>query len=294
MLNQENYEHKTISTNGINLHVVVAGPEDGKPLFLLHGFPEFWGCWHHQIPYFAEQGYRVIVPDQRGYNLSDKPPKAKDYHIDILAKDMVGLADALGYETFYLVGHDWGAAVSWWMAHRYPERIIKMGILNVPYPSLLAKAFRSSFKQLLRSWYMFFFQIPRIPEWLLSMRNYNTMLRMMKNSSLPDAFNDEYLNALREAWSQPGALRGMINWYRAMFRAGVRGGESGRGKLRITVPTLILWGEQDIALEKHLAEASAAICDDAQVIFFPDATHWVQHDKPNEVNEHLANFFKET
>ena len=160
----DNWTHAFVKTNDITLHVVQAGPEDGPLLILLHGFPEFWRGWRQQIPFFAAAGYRVWVPDQRGYNLSDKPRGLDAYDLNELAADVVGLIDAAGRDKAYLVGHDWGANVAWWVGIHYPERLHKLGILNVPHPVIMRQNLQENPSQLRKSWYMFFFQLPAVPE----------------------------------------------------------------------------------------------------------------------------------
>lgn len=283
------YENQQIETNGITLHVVMAGPQTGEPVILLHGFPEFWYGWRQQIDYLADKGYRVIVPDQRGYNLSDKPTGVDMYTLDVLALDVVGLMDALDYQQVYLVGHDWGAAVAWEVAEIYPDRVQKLAILNVPHPHIVGKALLlGNIKQMFKSWYMLFFQVPSVPETLIS-SNYDSFGKGLQRSGKAGAFSDDDIERYKEAWAQAGALTAMINWYRAAGRGARRRGE--RPAPHITPPTLILWGEKDFALESSLADESARICDDAQLIYFPDAGHFVQHDEPDAVNERLANFF---
>src|SRR5512134_2857495 len=157
-------EHSTIKTNGIQLHIVQAGPQSGVPVMLLHGFPEFWYGWRKQIPALAEAGCRVIVPDQRGYNLSDKPEGVKAYSVNTLVDDIHGLIDALGYEKVNLVGHDWGAIVSWSVAHRHPDRLQRLGILNAPHPLVTRRFLLRDLDQIRRSWYIMYFQLPWLPE----------------------------------------------------------------------------------------------------------------------------------
>jgi pimeloyl-ACP methyl ester carboxylesterase len=284
-------EHKMVSTNGINLHVVFAGPENGKPVILLHGFPEFWRGWLKQIEPLANAGYHVIVPDQRGYNLSDKPKGVSSYHIDTLAKDIISLIDAVGQEKAIVIGHDWGAAVAWHLATHYPKRVEKLGILNVPNPTIMVQTLRTSLTQLRKSWYMFFFQIPWLPEWGLGRNNAQGAVELLRRSSNPGTFSDQDLTHYREAWAQPGALTAMINWYRSALRSGFGDGFKVSQELpRITVPTLMLWGKQDVALGHEMAQPSIDLCEDGVLVFFDDATHWVQHDMVNEVSNQLLKF----
>lgn len=290
-------KHEYLKTNGVTLHTVLSGPEAGAPVILLHGFPEFWYGWRRQIPYLVERGYRVIVPDQRGYNLSDKPKTVGDYRIGELARDVVGLMDTLGYEKVYLVGHDWGAAVAWWVATKFPERLKKLVILNVPYPTLTSKAYREgNLRQLLKSWYIFFFQIPWLPETLMRFNNWQNMGQMLRRSGQANTFTEADILEYKRAWSQPGAITAMLNWYRAAVR-GAAPGNSGellhREPVHITTPTLMLWGEQDIALDKRLAQESIELCENGRLVFFPNATHWVQHDEAAAVNQHIGEFLAE-
>jgi epoxide hydrolase 4 len=157
-----------VPTNGIRLHAVTAGPSDGSPVILLHGFPEFWYSWRKQIHPLAEAGFRVIAPDQRGYNLSDKPEGIGNYQLDILVEDILGLMDSLGIEKAAVVGHDWGAIVAWALALQYPDRLDRLVILNVPHPGVSKSVIKSVPKQILKSWYIAFFQLPFVPEFLLS------------------------------------------------------------------------------------------------------------------------------
>ena len=211
-----NTETTYIETNGIKLHVVMAGPEDGQPVLLLHGFPEFWYGWRKQIPALAEAGYRVIVPDQRGYNLSDKPKGVRSYRVDTLAKDILGLIDALGYDKVHLIGHDWGAIVAWAFAIWHPERLHKLGILNVPHPAVMLNFLRRGDpEQLRRSWYIFFFQLPWLPEYFMRKNDWRNGVRALRGSSKTRIIYKSRYRGIQGAWSQPGAMTAMLNWYRA-------------------------------------------------------------------------------
>ena len=285
-----------ISTNGIRLHTIQSGPADGPVVVLLHGFPEYWRGWAKQIAPLAQTGYRVVVPDQRGYNLSDKPAKVQDYRIDQLVKDVVGLLDALGQEKVFLAGHDWGAAVAWETALRHPQRVKKLAILNVPHLDVMMRFLRGDLGQICKSWYIFFFQIPWLSEALLRSGNYDGITRALLHSGLPDTFMAEDVILYKEAWKQPGALTGMVNWYRAAFRGGVSSlwQFTKTPPRRVAVPTLILWGKKDVALRHEMAQASLELCDNGQLVFFDNATHWVQHDEAQAVTKNLLAFFAET
>jgi pimeloyl-ACP methyl ester carboxylesterase len=284
----EPYMHATIHTNGINLHVVQAGPENGPLVILLHGFPEYWRGWAKQIGPLADAGLRVWVPDQRGYNLSDKPKGLSAYRIDTLAKDVLGLIEASGGEKACLAGHDWGAAVAWWTALRYPEKLRRLAILNVPHPAVMMRRLWANPAQLRKSWYIFFFQMPLLPEALIRRDNWAFAVRSLKGSSRRGTFNDEDIQLYRQAWGQKDAISSMLNWYRAV----VQRPPKTPGGLRIRVPTLMLWGVQDLFLGRELAQPSLDLCDEGKLVFFEQATHWVQHEEAKKVNDLLIEFFE--
>ncbi|TVR56205.1 MAG: alpha/beta hydrolase [Gemmatimonadales bacterium] len=283
---------RRIPVQGITLRVVEAGPEEGPLVVLLHGFPEFWYGWRKQIPALARAGYRVWVPDQRGYGGSDKPRGVAAYRVETLALDVVGLIRAAGVErAAAVVGHDWGAAVAWWVGIAHPERLERLVILNVPHPSrgVMRAVLRKRPGQLLMSWYVFAFQLPVLPEWLMRRQNWRILaanLRGRTSESITREDRDRY----REAWSVPGAITGMVNWYRAMLRHPPRAPGRARGSTRVGIPTLILWGERDRYLTKELAPLSLERCDRGRLITFPEATHWLQHDEPEGVNQALLEF----
>jgi epoxide hydrolase 4 len=282
------YQEKQITTNGLNLHVVTAGPKKGQPVVLLHGFPEFWYGWRAQIPALAKAGYRVIVPDQRGYNLSDKPKGASAYRVDTLVQDIAGLADALGYEQINLVGHDWGAVVAWAFALWHPQRVRKLGILNVPHPDVMLRFLRRDPKQLRRSWYIFFFQLPWLPERTLRQQDWRNAVRALRGSGRIHTFTNEEIAEYKKAWAQPGAMTAMLNWYRAAVRQRPKLPDD----LQVKVPTLMLWGMQDVALSYRMARPSLDYCTDGKLIFFEDASHWVQHDEEELVTQYLLEFLR--
>lgn len=281
-------EHQQVTTNGVTLHVAQAGPPDGELVILLHGFPEFWYGWRQQIGFLAARGYRVWVPDQRGYNLSAKPAGLDAYRYATLIDDAVGLIDASGRDQAYLVGHDWGAAVAWGTALAYPQRLRKLAILNVPHPVVFAEALRSSAGQMLRSFYFGFFQIPRLPEFLMTVGDGVLGTQMLFRSSHPHTFSDDDIREYLRAWQQPGAMTAMINWYRAI----VQRPPQMPADPRVTVPTLVIWGAQDVALSRVMAQQSVDLCAEGRLVVFEDATHWVQHDQPEQVGALLADFLR--
>ena len=280
-------EKLSFKNGNVGLHAVASGPKDGRVVILLHGFPEFWYGWRRQIEPLAAAGFRVIVPDQRGYNLSSKPPGVAAYALTELVSDVIAIADQLGQQKIYLAGHDWGAAVAWSTALLHPQRIAKLAVLNVPHPSVMRKFISTRPRQLLRSWYMFFFQFPWLPEAFFSAFNYRVGARALLRSSRPGTFSDEDLAQYRAAWSQPHAVTSMINWYRALFRTRVIFPDKS-----VRVPTRILWGERDDFLLTEMAHESLRYCKSAELFTFANATHWLQHEEPARVSELLIDFFR--
>lgn len=278
-------EHMRLTTNGVTLHAVAAGPDDGPLVILLHGFPEFWYGWWHQIEPLAAAGFRVLAPDQRGYNLSSKPNGLRAYTLPVLGADVLGLAAALGRSRFALVGHDWGAVLAWHLAAQHPDAIERAVILNGPHLAAMRNYTLSHPSQMLRSWYFGFFQVPWLPERILRASDFAALRQALAKTSQPGTFQSDDLERYRDAWAQPGALTAILNWYRALplrpraFRAE-----------RIKVPVRVIWGDRDPGLERGVAEASLALCEHAEVFHLPDATHWVQHEKPDEVNRLMVEF----
>ena len=276
-------QFKKIKTNGIELYTAVAGPEKGEPVILLHGFPDLWFGWESQLRALAARGYRVYAPDQRGYGQSDKPAGFESYAPNILVEDIIGLADSVGAKSFYLVGHDFGAAVGWNLAMRYPERLKKLVIINVPHPGIMLGYIQKHFSQLRKSWYAFFFLIPILPEYLIEMNDWSMIKEKMSSN-----FSAERLERYRKNWARPGAIRSMLHWYRASLRlAPVIAGTN----RTIDVPTLIIWGKGDIHLEHPLASLSLEYCKQGRLVFFDDASHWPHQDEPNRTNKLLLEFF---
>jgi pimeloyl-ACP methyl ester carboxylesterase len=272
--------------NGVDLHVVEAGPEDGPLVVLLHGFPDFWWGWRHQIEPLVEQGFFVVLPDQRGYNLSDKPLGVDAYAVDVLAADVIGLADTYGRFAFRLVGHDWGGIVAWWTAVRFPARVERLVILNAPHPDVWNLVGRRRFRQALRSAYVGFFQFPRLPEALLKAGNFALLRLSLTRTSRPSAFTPADIARYVQAWAQPGALTAMINYYRAL-----RNKPIGPPR-RVRSATLVIWGTRDMFLEQAVAQASLDLCDRGESLFLNTATHWVQLEEPKTVNAAAIRFFK--
>jgi pimeloyl-ACP methyl ester carboxylesterase len=276
----------TFPGDGVTLHAVRAGDRGGPPVVLLHGFPEFWYGWRHQIGPLADAGFNVIAVDQRGYNTSDKPPRIRDYNLDRLAADVASVIATLGVEHAAVVGHDWGGIAAWWLAVTRPERVSRLAILNAPHPVVMRRALMTDPLQLLRSWYVFMLQLPGFPEWSARLGNWHALVQVLRTSSRPGTFSEEDFDRYRGAWSRPGAYRSMVNWYRAALRSPPRI----PADVRVHVPALILWGAADTAIRRKYAAASAALCDDVRLETFETATHWVQHEEVGRVNQRLIEF----
>jgi pimeloyl-ACP methyl ester carboxylesterase len=265
---------------------VEAGPADGPLVVLLHGFPEFWYGWRRQIGPLAEAGYRVLVPDQRGYNTSDKPGSVADYRIELLAADVLALIHEAGRDRATVVGHDWGAAVAWWLGSHHPERLERLAILNVPHPFVMRRHLLVNPRQFLRSWYIFSFQIPWMAEWSFRWRDGRLAARVLRATSRAGTFTDEDLTRYREAWARPDAMRSMVNWYRAAIRGAVRP----YGPRRVPVETLVLWGARDAALGFEMVAPSLRLCDRGHLVVFKNASHWLQHEEAVAVSALLKRF----
>jgi len=285
------WRHGTVRTNGVDLHVVTAGPEDGQPVVLLHGFPEFWYAWHRQIPALAEAGYRVVAPDLRGYNCSAKPEGVAAYAVDELVADVAGLVDHLGGRA-HVVGHDWGGFVAWQTAIDRADVVDRLAVLNAPHPSAYERALRSSPRQLLRSWYVLFFQLPVVPEAAMRAGEFELLERMLGSAVRPDAFSPTDVERYKRALGRPGALTAALNYYRAAVRRQARltVTQGGVGGQHVGVETRLLWGEQDDALDLSLTEGLQRWVPEITVERRADASHWLQFDAPEWVTEQLLSF----
>ncbi|HET6971350.1 MAG TPA: alpha/beta hydrolase [Phenylobacterium sp.] len=280
---------RRVAVNGIELNIAEAGPADGPLVVLLHGFPEFWFGWREHIGPLAEAGFRVVAPDQRGYNLSSKPKGVAAYRLDLLAADIFALAAALGRERFSVVGHDWGASVAWWMATGgAAARLEKMAILNAPHPAVWRASMTTDPAQRKKSRYVQMLRTPWLPELMVRAGGYKGLADAFKGSPRQAAFGPDAMAAYGKAWRQPGALTATLNWYRALFVQDLPVPPPGSLK----VPTLVLWGDQDAFAEPKLAEESAALCAKARVVHFPNASHWLAHDEPEAVSRELLAFLR--
>ena len=274
--------HRMDVPNRVPLHLVEAGPADGPPVVLLHGFPEFWFGWRRQIRPLVDAGYRVLVPDQRGYNRSAKPRAIDAYTLDELSADVAGLIDALGPDAA-VVGHDFGGTVAWWTALTYPERVRQLIVLNMADPVTMKRAYRTDPRQILKGWYAFLFQLPFLPEVALGAADGWLLSRAIRATSRGDAFSDAALERYRTAWTRPNALRSMLHWYRAI----VRHPPARPADPRIEPPTMILWGVQDAFLRPKMATAALQHCIDGRLEYIEGTSHWIHHEAPETVRRHL-------
>jgi epoxide hydrolase 4 len=279
------WRHDYMTTNGVKLHYVTQG--EGKLMLMLHGFPEFWYSWRHQIPEFAKD-YQVVALDLRGYNDSDKPKQLEAYSIKELVKDVEGVIKGLGYENCILVGHDWGGAIAWSFAYKYPQMVERLIILNLPHPAKFTAGMLSP-QQLLKSSYIFLFQLPFVPEWLIQLNDYQLLDNAFKGMAIDkNAFSQADLEAYKDAAAKRGALTAMLNYYRNMFPRFVR--EAQKEQEVLEVPTLMIWGEKDTALGKELTYETEAYVKDFTIKYIPDCSHWVQQEKPQLVNQYIREF----
>jgi pimeloyl-ACP methyl ester carboxylesterase len=291
----EKWDHGFVEVNNIRMHYVSAG--SGPLVLLLHGFPEFWYSWRHQIPVLSE-GFRVIAPDLRGYNKTDKPPRVEDYFASNLIGDVVGLVQKLGVdgEKAILAGHDWGGAIAWMVAMFQPRVIERLIILNVGHPGVRNRRGFLDFDQMQRSWYMFFFLIPDVPEEVLSRNDFEFLRKMVFDTATrKEAFSEDDIEKYVSMWKEPGVLTGAINYYRAITNS-----EYWRqlGKPRdfpaIKAPTLQIWGEDDPFLGRQLTERTEEFIEAPYHLeFIPNCSHWVQQEVPDKVNALILDFLND-
>ena len=284
----EGWVHRHAVVNGVRLHYVEYG--SGPLVVLLHGFPEFWYAWRHQIPALAAAGYRVIALDQRGYNLSDKPKGVGHYRLEALLGDVLGIIRHGGEQRAVVAGHDWGGAIAWNFAMRHPEAVEKLIVLNAPHPQRFLEEI-TGFSQLRKSWYMFLFQLPWLPERLLRAGDYAGLAHTLRTDPVhPGAFDEADIAHYKQAISRPGALTATINYYRALFR--LNPFRYKHSITRIDIPTLLIWGEQDRYLGIRLTEGLEPWVPKLQLERIPDASHWVQAEVPERVNALMLDFLR--
>lgn len=273
----------------VRLHYATAGTGD-KLVVLLHGFPEFWYSWRRQIIDLSDE-YTVVAPDMRGYNLSDKPSNVADYAIEKLVDDVVNLIHYFGRQKAAVVGHDWGASVAWAVAQNHPEAVWKLCAMQVPPMSVWRR--NQTFKQFLASWYMFFFQIPALPELLMRRDDFALLKNALKNGTVNrDVFTGEDIDEYKKAWSEDGALTAALNYYRANIIRRLFAAQSSEEKIK--VPTLFIYGEKDTAILPETVNGVGEVVDAPfEEIRIPDAAHWVQQEAADAVTDSLREFLSE-
>ena len=285
-MSEASWHHDTIHTNGIKLHYVTQG--EGPLMLMLHGFPEFWYSWRHQIPEFARD-HKVVALDLRGYNDSDKPEAKSAYVMAEFIKDIKGVIEGLGYDRCVLVGHDWGGAIAWSFAYAYPALLDRLIVLNLPHPAKFAEGLRTP-QQLLRSAYIFFFQIPVLPELLIQLNDFQALEAAFKGMAVDKTtFSNDDIEAYKNAFAKRDALTATLNYYRNMFAQGLTTSDWGI----LTVPTLLIWGEADTALGKELTYGTEKYVQDFRIRYIPNCSHWVQQEQPQLVNQLMREFLGE-
>jgi pimeloyl-ACP methyl ester carboxylesterase len=275
-----------IDTNGLKLHYVTEG--EGDLMLFLHGFPEFWYSWWHQISEFAKD-YKVVAIDLRGYNDSDKPQAQSAYVMTEFVEDVKGVIEGLGYGRCILVGHDWGGAIAWSFSHAYPELVSRLIVMNIPHPAKFAAGLKT-LQQMLKSWYIAFFQIPFLPELLIQLDDYRLIEEAFRGMAIDQsAFTDEDIEEYKNAFAKRGVLISVINYYRNL--------PDYLSKEQVwdilTMPTLLIWGEEDKALGKELTYGTEKYVQDLRIRYIPNCSHWVQQEQPQLVNQLMREFLIE-
>ncbi len=272
------FEARVVDVGDVNLHVVVAGPEDGPPVVLLHGFPEFWYAWRGPAAVLARAGHRVIVPDQRGYNLSDKPDGVEAYRLQHLVADLIGLIDALGHERVHLAAQDWGGAVAWRAVIEHPDRFERFAVIDTPHPLAVGD------EESEISWYRTFIQLPWIPGYTARLGNWSLIVGNLRATSAPGAFPDEEIDQFRSAWDWDGAIHSMGAWYRAPWWPLEK-------EARVAIPTLVILAANDAFIPASATRASLEHLDAGELLELGSGTHWVSGEEPERIGAILVEFF---
>jgi pimeloyl-ACP methyl ester carboxylesterase len=280
---------REVAANGLRFRVLEAGPPDSDRLALfLHGFPECAFSWRAQLPLLARLGYRAWAPDLRGYGGTDRPLGIAAYALENLFDDVEGLIGAAGNPRVTLLAHDWGGVIAWYLAMRRPQLLERLVVMNLPHPACMQRVLNSGWKQRLHSWYALFFQLPWLPEKLLGARDAKGIADAFRNMAVDKSrFSDDVLAVYRANARVPGALTAMIHYYRALIRGGGARRQQRLGHPKIDVPTLLLWGERDLALTVETTYGTEEYVSDLTLRYLPNASHWVQQDAPELVNAML-------
>ena len=288
------FENLTLKSG---LHMRVARAGRGPLVVMMHGFPECWYSWRHQIRALSDS-YDCVALEMRGYGETDAPPGKQNYTIDKLVGDAADVIEALGHQRATVIGHDWGGAIAWATALMRPDVVERLIVMNCPHPERMSYALRHNPRQMMRSWYMLFFQIPRLPEWILRRRNYDAVVRALRDGTIQkNVFTDADIEYFRAAFRNPYSLTAAINYYRAalrstfMTRPGGQGSANDWASRKISAPTLLIWGEQDFALGKELTyDMQGLFTGPFEIKYIPDSGHWVQQEKPDLVNQYVRYF----
>lgn len=284
------WHHCFVETNRIRLHCVTQGT--GELVVLLHGFPEFWYSWRRQIPALSRH-FKVVVPDLRGYNDSDKP--LTGYDLDTLIADIQGLIQGLGYRKAHIVGHDWGGVIAWHFAQTLPQHLHRLAILNAPHPQQFVREIVGNLDQLWRSWYLLAFQVPELPEWIIQQNLREFVTRLFQDLSIrKGAFTTADTEIYRAALAKPRVLSAALNYYRQLMAPSTWLRQWERSPKPVTTPTLVLWGEDDHFLHKRLSQGLGALVDAPfQLKLIPQCGHWIQQEAPQTVNRELLRFLRQ-
>ena len=277
-----------IKIGDLEFEIDCCGTGEKLALFL-HGFPEHSFSWRYQLPAIADLGYQAWAPNMRGYGNSSKPKGISSYNLDTLVEDIADIIEASGCKETVLIGHDWGAVVAWHFAIADRLPLTHLIICNVPHPRSMQQAF--GWEQLKKSWYIFFFQIPRLPEYLLGKNNARGIGEMIRNTFVdPEKFPQEVAEVFSRNANQPGALTAMINYYRALRGSTNRSKRKNSDFPIIKTPTLMIWGEEDVALSKETTYGTEQYVKAFQIRYLPKVSHWVQQESPEEVNAMMSAF----
>ena len=281
-----------VSANGLRFEVDMCGDQSSKKLAIcLHGFPEHSVSWRNQLPMLAALGYKAWAPNMRGYGNSSIPPDKKDYAIENLLADVAALIDAAECDETILLAHDWGAVIAWYFAIREVRPLSKLVICNVPHPAAAAE--NAGWSQLKKSWYILFFQIPGLPEWLISQRGPAVGQAIQDSSSRPEMYSSDVLALYSQNAVRPGGLKAMIHYYRQLVFGGGGKRQKDLGFPIIQTPTLMCWGEDDLALTKETTYGTDKWVKHFTIRYLPRISHWVQQDAPVEVNAMIKAFILE-
>ncbi len=290
-IKDERIRTEFVDANGLTFEVDKCGSGD-RLAICLHGFPEHSFSWRYQLPMLAELGYEAWAPNLRGYGKSSRPPFVENYTMDQLLLDVAGLIDASAKPEVVLIAHDWGAVIAWQFAIQKVRPLTTLIICNAPHPAPMMKAIKDGSGQLKKSWYVFFFQIPRLPEWVIGRNEAAGVAQAIINSAVnKDMFPPEVVEVYRKNANQPGALTAMINYYRGLFRG--RKNIVFEDSAMIDTPTLMVWGEDDVALSKESTYGTEEYVTDFRIRYLPRVSHWVQQEAPEAVNAMMSAFLKD-